>query len=73
MSGSWGCPHEVDGICQKVNGAYCKPGMRGCVLAGKVEFEEGKPPLPRWPPGKRPDSKKPTPGSGRDDEPGRSR
>ena len=20
MAGSWGCPHEVKGLCQKVNG-----------------------------------------------------
>ena len=35
---SWSCPHDVDGICQKVNGAKCDPGMRGCVLFGKVRF-----------------------------------
>ena len=47
--GSWGCPHEVDERCQRVNGAYCVPGMKGCVLYGKVEFPDGPPPLPRWP------------------------
>jgi hypothetical protein len=35
---SWSCPHDVDGVCQKVNGARCDPGMRGCVLFGKVRF-----------------------------------
>jgi hypothetical protein len=49
MSGSWGCPHEVDGLCQRVNGAICEPGMRGCVLDGKVTFPDGRAHLPRWP------------------------
>jgi hypothetical protein len=49
MSGSWGCPHEFDGLCQRVNGAICEPGMRGCVLDGKVTFPDGRPHLPRWP------------------------
>jgi hypothetical protein len=48
---SWGCPHEFDGLCQRVNGAICKPGMRGCVLQGKVEFKDGVVPAPRWPDG----------------------
>jgi hypothetical protein len=34
---SWGCPHEVDGVCQRVRGALCDPGMLGCVIQGKVE------------------------------------
>ncbi len=34
---SWGCPHEVDGVCQRVRGAVCDPGMLGCVVQGKVE------------------------------------
>ena len=46
---SWSCPHEADGICQRVNGAYCRPGMRGCILCGKVVFEDGVIPAPRWP------------------------
>ena len=29
---SWGCPHEAEGICQRVNQIPCDPGMRGCVL-----------------------------------------
>jgi hypothetical protein len=49
MSGSWGCPHEVDGLCQRVNGAICEPGMRGCVIDGQVTFPDGRPHLPRWP------------------------
>jgi hypothetical protein len=47
--GSWGCPHEVDERCQRVNGAYCVPGMKGCVLYGKVVFPDGEERLPRWP------------------------
>lgn len=35
---SWSCPHDLNGICQLVNGAVCDPGMRGCVLHGKVRF-----------------------------------
>lgn len=38
MSGSWGCPNDLNGICQLVRGAACDPGMRGCVLQGKVRF-----------------------------------
>jgi hypothetical protein len=34
---SWGCPHEVDGVCQHVRGALCDPGMLGCVVQGQVE------------------------------------
>jgi hypothetical protein len=37
MSG-WSCPHDLNGICQRVPGALCDPGMRGCVLHGKVVF-----------------------------------
>ena len=36
--GSWGCPHEINGICSKVNNLTCDPGMKGCVLAGKYVF-----------------------------------
>lgn len=28
----WGCPHEVNDLCQHVAGARCQPGMKGCVL-----------------------------------------
>lgn len=35
---SWGCPHELDGLCQHVNQRPCDPGMKGCVLAGRVTF-----------------------------------
>ncbi|SMB26050.1 conserved protein of unknown function [Sterolibacterium denitrificans] len=36
--GSWSCPHEVDGLCSKVNHLPCDPGMKGCVLAGRYFF-----------------------------------
>ena len=49
---SWSCPHEVNGLCNKVAGAFCRPGMKGCILAGKVQFADGEVPEPRWPPGK---------------------
>jgi len=36
--GSWGCPHEANGVCQKVNNLPCDPGMKGCVLHGRFVF-----------------------------------
>lgn len=47
---SWNCRHEVNGICMKVAGAYCRPGMKGCILVGKVTFQDGVIPSPVWPP-----------------------
>ncbi len=35
---SWGCPHEEDGVCQKVNKLPCDPGMKGCILYGRFVF-----------------------------------
>lgn len=35
---AWSCPHDLDGVCQRVDGARCDPGMRGCELEGKVRF-----------------------------------
>jgi hypothetical protein len=35
---SWGCPHEANGVCQKVSQFACDPGMRGCVLYGRFVF-----------------------------------
>jgi hypothetical protein len=51
---SWSCQHELNGICKRVDGAYCRPGMKGCVLVGKVKFEDGVIPSPIWPPGRGP-------------------
>lgn len=39
MSG-WGCPHEVDGKCQKINNLPCDIGMKGCVLFGRFRFAD---------------------------------
>ncbi|MFP4560822.1 MAG: hypothetical protein ACLFRB_09335 [Thiohalorhabdus sp.] len=36
--GSWGCPHESAGRCRRVKDRACDPGMKGCVLHGKVAF-----------------------------------
>jgi hypothetical protein len=49
MSGSWGCPHELKGLCSKVNNIPCDPGMKGCVLHGRFVFanEEKNEPLRR--------------------------
>ncbi len=38
MSGSWGCPHELNDLCIKVNNLQCDPGMKGCVLYGRFVF-----------------------------------
>ncbi|NWG30271.1 MAG: hypothetical protein HXY29_02090 [Rhodocyclaceae bacterium] len=38
MAGGWGCPHEVNDICTKINDLPCDPGMKGCVLAGRFVF-----------------------------------
>jgi hypothetical protein len=51
--GSFGCPHEVDELCQRVKGAYCVPGMLGCILHGKVVFPDGQERRPHWPDGAR--------------------
>jgi hypothetical protein len=51
---SWSCRYESGGICRKVDGALCRPGMKGCVLVGKVKFEDGVVPAPVWPDGRGP-------------------
>lgn len=38
MGGGWGCPHEIDDRCSKVNDLPCDPGMKGCVLHGRYRF-----------------------------------
>jgi len=40
MAGSWGCPHEVNDRCTKVNDLPCNPGMKGCELAGRFRFAD---------------------------------
>ena len=46
---AWSCPHDLNGICQLVQGAACAPGMRGCVLHGKVRFASADKNRPRKP------------------------
>ena len=46
---AWSCPHDLDGVCQRVQGAVCAPGMRGCVLEGKVRFAREELNRPRKP------------------------
>ncbi len=38
--GGWGCPHEADGRCQRVENRPCDPGMKGCILAGRFVFSD---------------------------------
>jgi hypothetical protein len=45
--GGWGCPHEVDGKCQKVLNKPCDIGMKGCVLAGRFRFADPSKNRPR--------------------------
>lgn len=46
---AWSCPHDVENVCQRVLGALCKPGMRGCVLEGRVRFADPGMNLPTKP------------------------
>ncbi len=36
--GGWGCPHEVEGRCQRVKGLPCDPGMKACILFGRFTW-----------------------------------
>jgi hypothetical protein len=38
MAGGWGCPHEANDKCARINNLPCDPGMKGCVLAGRFVF-----------------------------------
>lgn len=43
MTGSaWGCPHELNGLCSKIQNLPCDPGMKGCELYGRYAFFDGK-------------------------------
>ena len=46
---AWSCPHDLNGICQRVRGTICSPGMRGCELEGKVRFAREELNQPRKP------------------------
>lgn len=37
---AWGCPHEIDGKCTRVNNIPCDLGMKGCVLFGRFRFAD---------------------------------
>ena len=39
--GGWSCPHEVNGLCSKVNQRPCEPGMKGCELYARYVFFDG--------------------------------
>ena len=39
--GGWSCPHELNGLCSKINNLPCTPGMKGCELAGRYVFFDG--------------------------------
>ena len=58
---AWRCPHDLNGICQRVRGAICSPGMRGCELEGKVRFALDELNEPRKPVKARPTEAKPEP------------
>jgi hypothetical protein len=61
---AWSCPHDLDGICQRVRGAICSPGMRGCELEGKVRFALDEFNEPRKPVKARPAETRPEPKPG---------
>lgn len=46
---TWSCPNDLDGVCQRVRGARCDPGMRGCVLHGRFRFAKDEVPAERKP------------------------
>jgi hypothetical protein len=45
--GGWGCPHESQGKCQRVNDIPCDIGMKGCVLFGRFRFADPSKNRPR--------------------------
>ena len=62
---AWGCPHDINGKCSRVNDIPCDIGMKGCVLFGRFRFADDsknrpkKTPLtPAVPPDSAPDDKK---------------
>lgn len=58
---AWSCPHDLDNVCQHVQGARCEPGMRGCVLEGKVRFAREEMNQPRKPQRAEPEAESPPP------------
>lgn len=64
---SWGCPHDAGGICQRVEGIPCDPGMKGCILFGRFVFsnqEKNRPGGPRRRAWERADGEEGEPGAG---------
>ena len=60
---NWGCPHEINGKCARVNDIPCDLGMKGCVLFGRFRFADDsknrpKKPAPTPPPSPGTDDKK---------------
>jgi hypothetical protein len=37
---AWGCPHELEDKCVRVNNLRCDPGMKGCVLFGRFVWAD---------------------------------
>lgn len=56
--GGWGCPHEVDDKCTLIKNLPCDPGMKGCVLHGRVTFADPAKNRPKK------EEKKPSPKAG---------
>jgi hypothetical protein len=56
MSG-WGCPHEINGTCDRLGGRTCDPGMKGCILYGRFRFSNGDKNRPPRKPPQRDDAK----------------
>ncbi len=54
----------MGGLCKKVDLACCRPGMKGCILVGKVTFADGVIPAPVWPDGEGRGKRAADPGSG---------
>ena len=56
--GGWGCPHEVNGKCEKVLQRPCDPGMKGCILAGRFVFSDEEKNRPGGPRRRNPNAEK---------------
>lgn len=40
VNNTWGCPHESEGKCTRVNDIPCDPGMKGCILFGRFVWAD---------------------------------
>ncbi|MDP2880202.1 MAG: hypothetical protein Q8N89_01310 [Azonexus sp.] len=68
MGGGWGCPHEVNDRCLKINNLPCNPGMKGCELAGRYRFADESKNTRYWEKKKRADMPKAAPAA-KDNQP----